>query len=317
MHFHKVTAMLKEHRRPGPRYQRRGNRPRDTSRQNDLIGGSQRPPHTSSAQTADSTVGTALSPHPSQGSTLADRPKKPRVSRSRYPRSDTTNVERPDSVSAGDQPGSSRQASRRKGRSAKFSANLTEPSLASGIAGGVTKPSEKYSGAPKKDDLTSILIHALRTPPYPDCPICFSAIHPAQPSWSCSLSIPSFASEDLDKEDTLRENVNAQCCWTTFHLKCIKSWAAKSVKDIEEAWRARGETRKGEWRCPGCQLKREKVPHGYWYVCSLTTNLSPSFLCHAGVSAVLLKIPSRRVLQLHTPAAILAPVLASVNILAL
>jgi transcriptional repressor NF-X1 len=22
----------------------------------------------------------------------------------------------------------------------------------------------------------------------------------------------------------------------------------------------------GDWRCPGCQAKREVVPSGYWYV---------------------------------------------------
>ena len=56
-----------------------------------------------------------------------------------------------------------------------------------------------------------------------------------------------------------------KCCWTTFHLKCVRSWAAKSVKDVEEALRGRGEIgRKGDWRCPGCQLKRESVPHCYY-----------------------------------------------------
>lgn len=44
-----------------------------------------------------------------------------------------------------------------------------------------------------------------------DCPICFISIHPAQPTWSCAPS-----------EQT------AVCCWTTFHLKCVRSWASKS-----------------------------------------------------------------------------------------
>ncbi|KAJ7637122.1 hypothetical protein FB45DRAFT_908302 [Roridomyces roridus] len=50
-----------------------------------------------------------------------------------------------------------------------------------------------------------------------------------------------------------------QYCWTTFHLKCIRSWAAKSVKEVADAWAARGEPQRGgEWRCPGCQARR---PH--------------------------------------------------------
>ncbi|EPQ53520.1 hypothetical protein GLOTRDRAFT_45377 [Gloeophyllum trabeum ATCC 11539] len=130
------------------------------------------------------------------------------------------------------------------------------------------RPSEKYSvSGPKKDDLTSTLIHNLRTPPYPDCPICFSAIHPVQPTWSCSPSLPIAGAEG--------ENENMQCCWTTFHLKCIKSWASKSVKEMAEAWRARGEDRKGEWRCPGCQAKRMIVPNGYWCFCGSTMDPKP------------------------------------------
>ena len=32
-------------------------------------------------------------------------------------------------------------------------------------------------------------------PPYPGCPICFSPIRPAQPSWSCSPSSPTLIGE--------------------------------------------------------------------------------------------------------------------------
>ena len=108
------------------------------------------------------------------------------------------------------------------------------------------------------DDLTSTLIKALSTRPYPDCSICFSAIHPLQPTWSCSPSI-------LQVPNISGDGVIPQYCWNTFHLKCIKSWAEKSVKELEKAWQNRGETgKKGDWRCPGCQAKREVVPTGYW-----------------------------------------------------
>lgn len=60
--------------------------------------------------------------------------------------------------------------------------------------------------------------------------------------------------------------IDSQCCYTPFHLKCIKAWASKSVKDLAEAYRARGEADKAcEWRCPGCQKKRLEVPHKYRY----------------------------------------------------
>ena len=130
----------------------------------------------------------------------------------------------------------------------------------------------KRPARPEPDDLTSNLTRALCTPPYPDCPICFNAIVPAQPTWSCS---PAFVPHDPDAappagHEHEHEQERVQCCWTTFHLKCVRSWAAKSVKDIEDAWRARGESgRKGDWRCPGCQFKRETVPHCYWCARSL------------------------------------------------
>jgi len=106
----------------------------------------------------------------------------------------------------------------------------------------------KRGKAPTGDDLTSILTFSLSNPPFPECMICFNPIRPEQPTWSCSP----------------REEKEAQSCWNTFHLKCIHPWAEKSVKDLEEAWRARGEEKRGEWRCPGCQLQREIVPRKYW-----------------------------------------------------
>lgn len=149
----------------------------------------------------------------------------------------------------------------RANRRAKFNATLTESSSQSTASKYRDRVTFKRNTTPTPpmNDLTSNLIHALRTPPYPDCAICFSSVHPLQPSWSCSPSVLTSAREDPQAE-------NAQCCWTTFHLKCIKSWASKSVKEVADAWRARGEDRPGEWRCPGCQMKRIAVPSGYRYV---------------------------------------------------
>ncbi|KAH7924930.1 hypothetical protein BV22DRAFT_1195572 [Leucogyrophana mollusca] len=154
-------------------------------------------------------------------------------------------------------------------RRAKFNAGLTDPADAKSASDHTKKPEPKNHTAPPADDLTSILTHALRTPPYPDCPICFNSVHPGQPTWSCSPEVAA---------DGHGGTTSAQCCWTTFHLKCIRSWAAKSVKDLEDAWRARGEDRQGEWRCPGCQAKREVVPTVYWCFCHRTSQPSPGRL---------------------------------------
>ena len=44
----------------------------------------------------------------------------------------------------------------------------------------------------------------------------------------------------------------------------IQAFLEESVKDVEEAWRMRGEPRQGDWRCPGCQSKRTAIPASYW-----------------------------------------------------
>jgi transcriptional repressor NF-X1 len=144
-------------------------------------------------------------------------------------------------------------------RRSRFGAGLTQP-----------EPSESTTPhTPRKnqgkallsnhegDDLTSTLIRGLTLSPYHDCPICFSSVRPDQAIWSCSPSSPLI--QNGQKEPS-------QYCWTSFHVKCIRSWADKSVKEVAEAWRARGEPdKKGDWRCPGCQAKRDIVPSGYWY----------------------------------------------------
>ena len=169
----------------------------------------------------------------------------------------------------------------KSGRRAKFGATLTQP-------GSSSKSNPTISNRPQGDlnpkrlpggdDLASSLIRNLSTPPYPDCPICFSSIRPEQAIWSCSPSIPIVTSSEAQVQ---------QYCWTSFHVKCIRSWAEKSVKEVADAWRARGEPdKKGDWRCPGCQAKREAVPSGYWCVfsieCDLTNHHTNSFI---GVSA--------------------------------
>ena len=177
-------------------------------------------------------------------------------------------------------------------RGARFNAGLTEndsiaqPSSSSKRGG---KPSSRPKINPRPEelatDLTTTLARALRTPPYPDCPICFSAIHPAQRTWSCSPSIPIIRPPDPSTDEL-------QYCWTTFHVKCIGEWAMKSAKEVAEAWRARGETgRKGDWRCPGCQAKRETVPSGYWCVSSSVSQNTLSIPI-LGVSVILHQTPS-------------------------
>lgn len=185
--------------------------------------------------------------------TSRNRRRKPRVQGDSAERIETTTngVPPPASVPA------PKEGPRRK---ANFGASLTRQ--AEGEASNTSiKQAEKRSGKgkqrlPQGEDLTPRLIRELSSPPFPDCPICFSPIRPEQPIWSCSPSIPIVVSNEAQ----IREY-----CWTPFHLKCIRSWAERSAKEVADAWRARGELNKqGDWRCPGCQAKREITPSSYW-----------------------------------------------------
>ncbi|KAF8814255.1 hypothetical protein BYT27DRAFT_6337901, partial [Phlegmacium glaucopus] len=155
-------------------------------------------------------------------------------------------------------------------RRSRFGAGLTQPEATSSTT--TTSSFNKRKGTAVSsnhagDDLTSTLIRGLTSPPYHDCPICFSSIRPDQAIWSCSPSIPLIHNSQQGP---------SQYCWTSFHVRCIRSWADKSVKDVAEAWRARGEPdKKGDWRCPGCQAKREVVPTGYWCFCHSTSEPKP------------------------------------------
>ena len=205
-------------------------------------------------------------------------------------------VTEPSAISrTGPQTSDSRRGGRQRGRyrlpaSEKPSAEILTPTSSGPPRDGPTirslyQKTAKAMSPP--DNLTSTLIHSLSTPPYSDCPICFNAIHPAQPTWSCSPS-----SDKLD--------VTAQCCWTTFHLKCVRSWASKSVREVADARLARGEEVIGDWRCPGCQLKRDTVPGGYRCVppvffSSMSLKVSSA---HIGVSAALSSNPNYPVSRL-------------------
>ncbi|KAG9218189.1 hypothetical protein CCMSSC00406_0010217 [Pleurotus cornucopiae] len=148
-------------------------------------------------------------PHPSSPTNDADTPSASAPQKQRR--------QPPDS-------GASRSASpnvKERKRRAQFNNTLTDP--VAQPENSRPQPAAHVNKArlkkPAGDDLTSKLIYTLSTPPYADCPICFAAIHPAQPVWSCLPSV----------------NDGPSCCYTPFHLKCIRSWAAKSVKDIEAA----------------------------------------------------------------------------------
>lgn len=205
---------------------------------------------------------------PSGDNTRSRPPRRPRQANAAARTNEASSHANTDGNAAAAVEGPAERSNRpRRNRGRKFQGELTEGAPGE-AAGQDVRSSERYRrSAPKADDLTSRLIHDLSTPPYPDCLICFAPITPMQATWSCSPSHPTMVGSD-DEHDgagsTQRADTAAQCCWMTFHLKCLHAWAAKSVKDVEEAWRARGEAKEGDWRCPGCQSKRKAVPSSYW-----------------------------------------------------
>ena len=165
------------------------------------------------------------------------------------------------------------QNSRRK----QFGSKLT----ASDIPVTSTTRTTKESVLPSTQDLdlTSRLVAAFSRGTSEedllDCPICFSSLTSGAPTWSCS-PLTSSSSED---DPVHTDHGASSCCWTTFHLKCIKAWASKSVHETAEAYANRGLTgRPGEWRCPGCQTRRSIVPYEYRCFCGRVVDPRPGRL---------------------------------------
>ena len=160
--------------------------------------------------------------------------------------------------SADAEPPSLKQGPPRQKRRGKFDGKLTtgdaEPHQEERR---INPDREKYRVDYKSDDLTTRLIHDLRTSPYLDCAICFNPIRPQQPTWSCSPNTPIIYTEGSQQ---------AQYCWATLHLKCVRSWASKSIADVRQAYEVRGEDKPGEWSCIGCRAKRTIEPSSYRYM---------------------------------------------------
>jgi len=192
------------------------------------------------------------------GTTDADDSKLPRRRKKTPPGDKDPNVDsEPIPYSADAEPSPLKEGPSRQRRRRKFDGKLTTGDVEPRREERHTNPDrEKYRVDSAADDLTSRLIHDLRTPPYLDCAICFNHIRPFQPTWSCSPSTPVVHTEGSQQE---------QHCWATLHLKCVRSWASKSIADTRQAREARGENNPGEWLCIGCRAKRTIEPSSYWY----------------------------------------------------
>lgn len=161
------------------------------------------------------------------------------------------------------------QNSRRR----QFGSKLTESNAVSPSS---KKPVTVTTPAAQEMDLTARLTasfsRSASAEDAPDCSICLNPIAPGAPTWSCTPQ-----TSELDPAHA--EHGSSSCCWSSFHLKCIKAWAAKSVKATGDAFVARGVLdRGGEWRCPGCQTRRNIVPAEYRCFCGSVVDPRPGRL---------------------------------------
>lgn len=138
---------------------------------------------------------------------------------------------------------SSPAVAQRGKRQNKFATKLTAKSESAHGQNGVNAVS-KASHAPSDfSDLRSRLVAELSTGAY-DCSICYACVSTKDSVWSCSQ------------------------CYTVLHLNCIRTWAKASVAKVEEQNAMQEDatirSRRGSWRCPGCQYAREEVPQKYY-----------------------------------------------------
>ena len=105
-------------------------------------------------------------------------------------------------------------------RRSRFGAGLTQPEPTESTSSHASRKNKGRAlpSSQEGDDLISILTRKLTSAPYHDCPICFSSIRPDQAIWSCSPSSPLIQNGQTKP---------SQYCWTSFHVKCIHSWADK------------------------------------------------------------------------------------------
>lgn len=77
-----------------------------------------------------------------------------------------------------------------------------------------------------------------------ECPICTNEVRRNSRIWSC------------------------ESCWTVFHLSCVRKWASNQTsKQVQEQQENRESHRSVSWRCPGCNLPKESLPHTYTCWC--------------------------------------------------
>ena len=109
---------------------------------------------------------------------------------------------------------------------------------------------ERPAPVPEYADLRTRLTAELSGDDY-DCAICYHPVLRKQPIWSCAR------------------------CHAVLHLPCVRTWAERSVEQMEAQYRLHEDPdvqrRRGHWRCPACQAVEEAIPRTYRCWCGRVT----------------------------------------------
>lgn len=150
-------------------------------------------------------------------------------------------------------PPKSRRATKGRG----FGAKLSDPTVSQTS---VSSHALTTTTIPDYSDLRTRLISELSNDEY-DCIICYNTVMRKQPVWSCSR------------------------CHAVLHLSCVRTWAEKSVAQMEEKNRMHEDPEirnaRGHWRCPGCQHVREAIPRTYTCWCGRVKQPKPHSIPHS------------------------------------
>ena len=77
-----------------------------------------------------------------------------------------------------------------------------------------------------------------------ECVICTNEVLPNSRVWNCTT------------------------CWSVLHLSCVKKWSKNEVSTLQQRAAENGELPPPrQWRCPGCNLPKEKLPNDYTCWC--------------------------------------------------
>jgi len=189
---------------------------------------------------SDASQARAKQPHAPTASQDAAPPPAQRGRRARAPKAKAERAPKATDTHAAPATDAGRPPPRTRRHKATFGAELTAKA----------DPPPAPAPIPEYADLRTRLTTELAGDDY-DCAICYHPVLRKQPIWSCAR------------------------CHAVLHLPCVRTWAERSVQQMEEQYRLHEDPdvqrQRGHWRCPACQAVEEAIPRTYRCWCGRVT----------------------------------------------